>query len=173
MILKLPDHFDQNEWFIIVVILVSLIMYKVLPKRFPKAITAIIVLYSIAMPKILDHTIAVKPYNLYDLTDSGQYELFDLIMYAIYPPFGYLFIYIYDYFKFKGIRFVMYIFFWSIASIGMEFIANQLHVFNYHGWRLIYSLPIYTAIMIINVFLFNFSINYFRANFQIQNTEIK
>src|SRR5207253_482020 len=120
-----------------------------LPKRFPKAITAIIVLYSIAMPKVLDHTIAVKPYNLYDLTDSSKYELFDLIMYAIYPPFGYLFIYIYDYFKFKGIRFVMYIFFWSIASIGMEFIANQLHVFNYHGWRLIYSLPIYTVIMII------------------------
>lgn len=173
MILKLPVHFDQNEWFIIVVILVSLIMYKVLPKRFPKAITAIIVLYSIAMPKILDHTIAVKPYNLYDLTDSSKYELFDLIMYAIYPPFGYLFIYIYDYFKFKGIRFAMYIFFWSIASIGMEFIANQLHVFNYHGWKLIYSLPIYTVIMIINVFLFNFTINYYRANFQIQNTEIK
>jgi hypothetical protein len=171
MILKLPEHFDQNEWFIIIVILLSLIMFKRLPKRFPKAITTIIVLYSIAMPKIFDHTIAVKPYNLYDLTDSGKYELFDVIMYAIYPPFGYLFIYLYDYFKIKGIRFVLYIFIWALAALGMEFITNKLHVYNYHGWKLIYSLPTYTGVMIIHILLFNFSMRYFRANIQTQSTE--
>ncbi|WEG13265.1 hypothetical protein PU629_02550 [Pullulanibacillus sp. KACC 23026] len=165
MILYLPKHFDQNEWFIIIIIVLSIFLYLLLPKRFPTVITAIQILYSIALPKILDHTIAVNPYNLYDLTDSSKYELFDLIMYAIYPPFVYLFIFLYDYFHLKGIRFVLYIIAWSFFAIGIEFIANRLHVYNYHGWKLIYSLPLYTFIMLIDVLLYHFCIKCYKESF--------
>lgn len=86
----MPDHFDENEWFIIIVILLSTILFK-LPKRFPSEITILILLLSVAIPKIIDHTIATPwPYDLYDLNDSNAFEWFDLILDGIYLPFGYM-----------------------------------------------------------------------------------
>ncbi|KHD84733.1 hypothetical protein [Heyndrickxia ginsengihumi] len=167
MILKMPEHFDQDEWFIITVIFLGIIMYNILPKRFPTVITAVIILYSIAIPRILDYTIAIDHFHLYYLTDSNKLDLFDVIMDGIYPPFGYLYIYIYDYFKFKNVLLVLYVAAWSLIAIGTEFIASQFHVYHYFGWKLSYSLPIYTLVLTLNILIFNCCMNNLKNNVQI------
>ncbi|MFC6603923.1 hypothetical protein ACFQDF_24280 [Ectobacillus funiculus] len=81
-----PKHFDENEWFIIIIILLSSILFK-LPKRFPASITILILLLSVAIPKVLDHSIAaISPYDFYRLNDSEKYEVFDLLLDGVYLP---------------------------------------------------------------------------------------
>jgi len=149
--LILPKHFDENEWFIILIILLSTILFK-LPKRFPASITILILLLSVAIPKIIDHSIAaISPYDFYRLNDSEKFEVFDLMLDGAYLPFGYLCIYFYDIFLPKGFQIVLYILVWSVFAVSFEFICTNLHVFTYHGWQLIYSFPTY--ITVISLFL--------------------
>ncbi|MED4228603.1 hypothetical protein [Neobacillus cucumis] len=90
MFLYLPKHFDENEWFIIIVLLVGIIVVR-LPKKMPTEVTYLIVLLSLAIPTIIDHTIAaISPYDVYRINDSEKYEVFDIVLSGVYAPFGYL-----------------------------------------------------------------------------------
>jgi len=80
MLLYFPGKFDVNEWTISIACLLNLLLFIILPKRFPKEVTPLIVLLSISFPKILDHTIAAKSINLYNLNDMKQYEIFDVVL---------------------------------------------------------------------------------------------
>jgi hypothetical protein len=164
MVLYFPKHFDENEWTIIIAIIFNLLIFSLLPKRLPKEITPLIVLLSISYPKIMDHTMAVEPFDLYDLTDTEKYEIFDLALYGVYPAFGYLFIYIYDYFQWKGLKLVLYFIVWSLFSAGLEFLLVKLHVFVYEGWKIIYSLPIYIVVLSLTYLFYKFLIFYRKEN---------
>lgn len=156
----MPDDFDENEWFIIIIILLSTILFK-LPKRLPSEITILILLLSVAIPKIIDHTIATPwPYDLYDLNDSNAFEWFDLILDGIYLPFGYMCVYIYDKLMPKGIKFVLYIVVWTIFAIFFDYISVKFNVFTYHGWKLTYSIPTYIVVISIFLFFYEF-VNYY------------
>lgn len=147
----LPKHFDENEWFIIAVILLSIILFK-LPKRFPTSITILILLLSVAIPKIIDHSIAaISPYDFYRLNDSEKFEVFDLMLDGVYLPFGYLCVYFYDILLPKGFQVVLYIIVWAIFAVIFEYINVKVHLFTYHGWKLSYSFPTY--ITVISLFL--------------------
>ncbi|MEH7097159.1 hypothetical protein [Neobacillus vireti] len=156
MLLYFPSKFDGNEWAIILALLFNIFVFIFLPKRIPKKITPHLVLLSISFPKIMDTTLAVKPLNLYDLNDTFQYEFFDLALYGVYPAFGYLFIYIYDYYKFKGFGLVLYFIGWSLAGVGVELLLVYLHVFVYKGWHLIYSLAIYILVLPLTFLFYKF-----------------
>ncbi|QDP40279.1 hypothetical protein [Radiobacillus deserti] len=147
MILDLPETFDKSEWTIIAGIVFNILIFTVLPKRIPKQITPLIVLLSISFPTILDHTIAVKPFGLYDLSDSYRYEIFDVILYGVYPAFGFLFVYIYEYFKFEGFKLFFYFIGWSIFAPCFELFLVKLDVYTYTGWKVVYSLPVYTIVL--------------------------
>jgi hypothetical protein len=79
----LPKYFDENEWTIIVGIFLSILLWR-LPKKIPTEITILIILFSMAVPKIMDHLIASVSPNLYQITDSEKYELFDLLLDIVY-----------------------------------------------------------------------------------------
>lgn len=146
-----PKHFDENEWFIIIILLLSLILFK-LPKRFPASITILILLLSVAIPKVIDHSIAaISPYDFYRLNDSEKFEVFDLLLDGVYLPFGYLCVYFYDILLPKGFQIVFYILVWAIFAVFFEYINVKLGLFTYHGWKLIYSFPTY--ITVISIFL--------------------
>jgi hypothetical protein len=161
MLLYYPNKFDENEWTILIAILFNILIFILMPKRIPKEITPLIVLLSISFPKIMDHSMGVEPYNLYDLTDSSKYEIFDLVLYGVYPAFGYLFVYFLDYFNFKGIKLVLYFIVCSLFAFVFEFLLVKLHVFVYTGWKLIYSLPIYIVVLSLT-FLFYKFVTYYR-----------
>lgn len=152
----LPKHFDENEWTIIAGIFLSILLWR-LPKKIPTEITILIILFSMAVPKIMDHLIASVSPNLYQITDSEKYELFDLLLDIVYIPFGYLCIYVFEIWKPKKLKLVFYIFIWSIFSVCFEFVMVKVHVFTYRGWKLAYSFPIYimviTAVLSFYVFL--------------------
>jgi hypothetical protein len=167
-LLTFPKHFDENEWFIIVIILLSLSLFK-LPKRFPTGITILIIVFSMSLPKIIDHSIAADPYNLYDLNDSNKFELFDVLLDALYPPFGYLCVYLYDLLHPKGYKIVLYILSWTVIGVGFEYIAIQFNVFDHHGWKLIYSLPTYIATLSIYLLFYEFLTQFYKKTLVINN----
>lgn len=159
--LTFPTHFDENEWFIIVVFLLSLSLFK-LPKRFPSEITILIIVLSMTVPKVIDHSIAANPLNLYDLNDSNKFEIFDVFLDFLYPPAGYICAYIYDKLRPKGFKILLYILIWTAFAIGFESIAIKFNVFNHHGWKLIYSLPTYLFAISSFLLFFVFLQNYFK-----------
>jgi hypothetical protein len=158
MILYFPEKFDENEWTILIALVANILIFLFLPKKLPKEITPLIVLLSISFPKIMDHSMGVKPYNLYDLTDTNKYELFDLLLYGVYPAFGYLFVYFIDYVK--RFMLVLYMIGWSLFSTLFEWIFVKLHVFNYTGWRVVYSLPIYLVVLSLTFLFYHFLMVY-------------
>ncbi|WEA47116.1 hypothetical protein [Priestia aryabhattai] len=165
--LTLPKQFDENEWFIITVVLLSSVLFK-LPKRLPTVITILILFLSMAIPKIIDHSIAAAwPYNLYDLTDSRKFELFDVILDGVYCPFGYLCIYFYDKFHPKGFKIVLYILSWTVFAVFFEYIAVKLHVFNYRGWKLIYSFPTYMVVISLFLLFYKFVTYYYKRTLEV------
>lgn len=158
MILYLPEKFDENEWTILIALIANLLIFLFLPKKLPKEITPLIVLLSISFPKIMDHSMAVKPYNLYDITDTNRYELFDLLLYGVYPAFGYLFIYFIDHVK--RFMLVLYMIGWSLFGTLFEWIFVKLHVFTYTGWKIVYSLPVYIIVLSLTFLFYSFLMKY-------------
>jgi hypothetical protein len=157
-ILPLPKEFDQNEWFIIFhIIVLVLILYKV-PRRFPPTITTLLLVFSITVARVVDHVIAGPHVNLYDIMDNGDFELFDLLCYIPYAPFGYIFIYIYDKYSLKGLRLIFYIILFSICSMGFEWLTGTKFIsyLKYASWKPIYSLPIYLVVQPCTILFFHF-----------------
>ncbi|ALC88909.1 hypothetical protein AM500_03165 [Bacillus sp. FJAT-18017] len=169
MLLYFPDKFDKNEWSILVLVILNILLFVFLPKRIPREITPLIVLLSISFPKIIDHTMAVAPFNLYDLTDMKKYELFDVILYGAYPAFGYLFVYLWDYYRFKGVKLVLYLLSWSIFAIVFELLLVKLQVFLYTGWKIAYSLPVYSVVLSLTFLFYKFITYYHKEQNLINN----
>jgi hypothetical protein len=167
LFLYFPIKFDQNEWTILAAVILNILIFSFFPKKIPKEITPLIILLSISFPKIMDHSMAVKPFDLYNITDTSKYELFDLVLYGVYPAFGYLFVYFLDYFK--GLKVVIYFTFWTIIAIGIELLLVKLHVFVYTGWKLVYSLPIYIVVLSLTFLFYKFIIHYYNKIHIIKN----
>ena len=156
-ILPLPEKFDANEWFILFHILALVILLYKLPKRFPTSITILLLMFTVTVARVVDHVIAGPHVDLYDIMDSGDFELFDLLCYVPYAPFGYVFIYIYDKFQLKGISLILYIVLSSIGSIGFEWLTGTSYIsyLKYSSWKPIYSLPIYLLIQPCTILFFH------------------
>lgn len=143
--MKIYDQqFNQNEWFVIFVFIISFFIILKLPMRFSKATTFTLVLLGIFIGMFADHTISIPPFDFYDVNDKSAYEAFDFLTYVMYGPYAYLFLYLYDYFKISGIKVILYIILWTSLGILMEYMAHLLGVFHYkQGYRLLFSIPIY------------------------------
>jgi hypothetical protein len=157
-LLPLPKEFDQNEWFIIIHFIVLVLILIYLPKRFPTSITILILAFSIAIARVVDHLLAGPDINFYDVMDSGKYELFDLFCYVPYAPFAYIFIYIYDKWELNGIKLSVFITITSLFGILFEWIttASFINFFHYHSWKISYSLPVYLIIQPITLLFFTY-----------------
>lgn len=165
--LTLPEQFDVNEWIIIILLLSNIVLFK-LPKKFPSVITVLLVLLSISMAKLPDHTIAIRPFDLYDLNDTQKYELFDLLLYGAYPPFGIICIYLYTWFNIKGIFTLLYILIWSMFAVIFEYFLVFLGVFDYKGWTIFYSFPVYLITVFIYILFYNFALGYYDKRIKVQ-----
>ncbi|WP_407270948.1 hypothetical protein [Radiobacillus sp. PE A8.2] len=144
--MDLPTRFDQNEIFVIVAFIISYIIVLLLPKRFPLAITILIMVFASIVARLSDHLISGTLIDLYDVMDTGKYELFDLFVYLLYPPFCYLFIYVYDKCKPTGLSIVLFIIACSIIGMLFEGLCVLFDVFQYKGWKLYYSFSFYLFI---------------------------
>ncbi len=162
MILYPPMSFDENEWLIIIFGLIIWVIMIKLPKRFSGLVILLIWTLSIFLTQVADFTLAIKPYDLYDIMDRPEYEIFDIIIYyLIYPPMAYFALYFYDKWKFQGWKLIFYVLFCTTITIGFEWIADQFNVFTYKGWKLYYSPFVYVLVYAINIATLEFIQHYF------------
>jgi hypothetical protein len=152
--LPLPQQFDENEWFIIVSIVTSFAFIYFLPRRFPTSISILTLSFSIFIARVTDELLAGPKVDFYDVIDSGKYELFDIISYAMYAPFAYVFVYIFDRYNLKGMKLFFYIVGFSLIGWGVEWVSAYFHVFTYKEWKFSYSLAVYLIIQPITLLFF-------------------
>lgn len=139
----LPERFDVNEWVIIGLYISNIYILWKLPRRFPMSVTILLYLYGILVSASLDDMLGTPPYDLYDVNDDPKYELFDLLMYVIYPVYSYYFIYVIDRWRIRGLGLFLYLLIVSLSSTGYEWIMVQANIFTYNGWTLVNSYPVY------------------------------
>ena len=150
------QKFNSNEWFIIALLIIGVILVWNLPKRFPIKEALVYFLYFIYIGMIFDHTISIKPLDYYDVNDQSSYQLMDFLSYLSFGPFGYLYIYIYDFFKIKDKYITIYILLWTIGSLVAEYIAQAfLGIYHYkNDYEIYYSFPIYLLMFMPNLYLY-------------------
>lgn len=142
------DHnFNYNELFVLLVLIMGFIIVWKLPKRFSSHEFLVYLLYSVFLGILMDHTISIEPFDFYDVNDSSAYQLMDFLTYVMYGPYGYLFIYLFDYFRIPFKYTTLYAFFWTLTATAFEYAANQLGVFHYkNGYQIWYSIILYLII---------------------------
>ncbi len=141
-----PDPWNANEWFLLIALAVASAAALCLPKRFPHAVTLVILMFCLYVPKVLDTMIGTQPFDLYDINDSPKYEVFDLISWFTFAPFGYLYLYVYDRLQLRGYSTLLYILFCSLIGTVVEGLSMLAGVYTYKGWQLAYSFPVYLIV---------------------------
>jgi hypothetical protein len=151
-----PEVFDQNEWFVLIVLFLSLVIVYLLPKRMPLSITVLIMIYSFTVARLSDHLLSSPKIDLYNIMDTEKYEFFDLILYLLYAPFGYFFVYIYEKIRVRGYWTVVYILLWSSFGSLFEWVSVYFNIFTYKEWELKYSFTVYVFTQTLTLLLFNY-----------------
>jgi hypothetical protein len=152
------EKFDENEWFIIISLVLVMTIAWLLRKQFSTMVVVFLMLFNVFLGQTVDYILAVPPYDLYDINDQKQYELFDGILYfLLYPPTAYIVIYFYARWRIKGVLVFVYLIAWAFITTGLEWMAAVFHVFKYNGWKLIFSFPTYIAVYALNIMIFEFA----------------
>ncbi|MFC0560882.1 hypothetical protein [Halalkalibacter alkalisediminis] len=144
------DTLDLNELSILIILFVGFTIVGLLPKRLPRSITILSLLWGSAGAMFFDFTIGGGLIDFYTVNDSPRYELFDLFYYILFAPFGYLFVYYYDKFNIKKIKFVWYVIAWSLAGLAVNWLFTLLGIIHFkNGYILPYSFPVFLVIQTI------------------------
>ncbi|QGQ96112.1 hypothetical protein EHS13_15135 [Paenibacillus psychroresistens] len=143
MILYLPERFDTNEWYIIIIWLVVISCIWMLPRRFPPTIGLLYALIPLILAKLFDTILIFPPFEQYYMNDIKGVELFDLLLYFTYPCIGYLSLYAYDRFHPKSVGTVAILILTSLFAVFFEWVSAKAGLYHYTGWKVYYSLPIY------------------------------
>ena len=143
--MKVYDHgFNENEWFVIVSILVTNLAIWLAPRIFSKLEAIGYYIFGIYIGLFYDHTISIKPWDYYDVNDNSSYQVIDFLSYIMYGPYGYFFLYFYVKFNIRGLRTIPYVLVWSAFSVLMEWIGVKVGLFHYDkGYKMYWSFPIY------------------------------
>jgi hypothetical protein len=152
--MPLPEKFDQNEWFVLITLFLSFLVIILLPKKMPVRLAILMMIFSLTVARLADHLLATPRHDLYNIMDSGKFDAFDLVLYLVYAPFGYIFVYVYEWLKVKGYWILIYILLWSIFGAFFEWVSVQFKVFVYNGWELKYSFTFYVASQAITLLLY-------------------
>jgi hypothetical protein len=158
MILKLPIHYDANEWFVNVVIVLMIFIFAYLPKKLPTHQIVLIILFNTALGKMVDKLFGIAyPLDLYDTMDTPEYDLYDFLIYMIiYGLYGYFFVYFFVKMKLKQktIALLFYLLLWVGMSTFFEWLSVMFGVFTYKRWNFAFSALAYFLIFFLQTFYF-------------------
>ncbi|KAA0544599.1 hypothetical protein FZW96_19510 [Bacillus sp. BGMRC 2118] len=152
--MPLPTKFDHNEWFLLLALFISFSIILFIPKRIPVSISILIMLFSIVVARLTDHILSAPRTELYQIMDTEKYELFDLLLYFLYAPFAYIFVYVYYRLNIKGMKILFYIIVCSTFGTLFEWITVEFRIFDYKSWNLQYSFSIYLVSQACTLLLF-------------------
>jgi hypothetical protein len=145
---------EINVWFTTVIFVLGCLLVVRLPPRLPRVVSALIMMMSLMLPMVFDHTIGSPPIDLYDTNVKPWLTFSELPTWGMYTVFGYLFIYLYDKFNIRGVGIPFYILVWALSGTAFEALSVTLNVFSYKGWSLRYSFLVYLCTQLLTVIVF-------------------
>ncbi|MFD2045466.1 hypothetical protein ACFSTA_17420 [Ornithinibacillus salinisoli] len=141
------ESFDLNEWFVIIIFVVTAALIWITPKIFSVIESIAYFVFGFFWGMFFDHTLSTKPWDFYDVNDNSSYQIIDVLSYAMYGPFSYFFIYLYVRLNIHGFYNLLYIFIWCCLSLVMEWVGVKIGVFHYDkGYNMFWSFPIYAFV---------------------------
>ncbi|MDQ0860445.1 hypothetical protein [Bacillus sp. V2I10] len=147
----------MNELYIVITLFTALWISVKLPKIFPPAITLLIFTFSAFIALTADHILDLPPYDIYDVNDSPEFEVWDFIYYSMYGFFGSFFLYLYQQWRIRGMITIVYIILWSMFSVFYEWVAVLVGIFDFSkGYKMEYSFPVYLFIQTFFIIFFHF-----------------
>jgi hypothetical protein len=151
-----PKQFDANEWwtlFITFLVLFTVFYLHRKHQRIYLSSLIFIFLFNIYYASLGDYVLAVKPIDLYDTVDRDSGEIFDIPLHMlVYPGVIYIF---QHYFLWKQPRKVPYYIICGLILTLLEWLSvHFFHLFLYKEWKLVFSIPFYIIVMVINLKLF-------------------
>jgi hypothetical protein len=141
-----PEKFDANEWFIVACLAAGWLSVLRVSRHFPRSMLILLLTGGLMSALCLDLVLGAPPLDLYDINDSSAVEWFDVLLYAVYPPFGLLFLYVYTRLRLRGVFILAYILLCSGCGTIIEWGAEAAGVYNYKGWTLPYSFTVYLLV---------------------------
>jgi hypothetical protein len=151
------NKFDQNDYFVIFAVIVSWGIFFLLPKVFSKQITILIFLYSLTAAGFFDNSIGAAPLDFYDIMDGPAYTVMDVVVYFLYPPFSYIFLYVYKKYQIKNRYIVFFIASFTTVAIAIEWVYHKMKVFTYkNGNSIVYSICVYLIIQSLLIVFYRF-----------------
>ncbi|WP_261300548.1 hypothetical protein [Paenibacillus andongensis] len=132
------NKFDFNDYFLLSNIAIVYGIVYFMPKRFSNSTSLPLFIYGSTLACMLDNSIGGGIFDLYDIMDGPEYSVMDFVVYFLYAPFGYFFIYFYELFHLKGMKTVVYIVLFSLLSVAFEWLYLLAGVFHYKDSYLIY-----------------------------------
>jgi hypothetical protein len=149
------ESFDKNEIWILILLVITFIIVKLLPKRLPRKITLLSFLWGIASGMLFDFTIGGGLLDFYKVNDTHNYGIFDFLYYFLFAPFSYFFIYFYETLRVNKKSFIWYVLGWSTLGLGMNWLLAKLDIIHFqHGYELPYSFSVFLFIQTITVLYF-------------------
>jgi hypothetical protein len=150
-VITYDNRFNANEWFVILGLCAGIIALFVLPRRFPNRLFVLYFMCGVTFGAFFDLTLGEIPVSFYNVGDTSNYETFDFLSIVMYGPYSYVFFYVYDFLKLNqkiNSKFIpLYIFIWTLLSLGIEWCGVQLGVFHYHhGYGIQVSFVIYLLV---------------------------
>jgi hypothetical protein len=159
----LPDQFDKNEIVLVIAGITFVLLFILLPKRFPPSITIMILIFGSFSARLGD--IMFFPFNLYNVMDDKKHNLFDFYLYSvIYSFYVYFYCYFYDKVKLKNGWQLLHIFIWVLISISLEWLGTQLDVYKYLKWKLHYSAIIYLLMFLLYTIMLKTCLTYYEKH---------
>ncbi|WP_134682631.1 hypothetical protein [Brevibacillus migulae] len=154
MKLYLPQQFDGNESFCLILLGITAVITFMLPPRFPMIVATAFFSIGLGIAMYVDFHLGIPPIDLYRINDRDQYELFDLILFITYSAYSYIYVYFLDKWKLRGMSISLYVLAWTFAGIVLEAFAVHFHVYTYKGWSLAYSFLFYIAALMVTLYIY-------------------
>src|SRR5690606_28261401 len=96
-----------------------------------------------ASSTIFDFTIGGGLLDFYEINDTNRYELVDLFTYVMFAPFGYFFIYFYEYLRISRRTVLLYVAAWTIVGVSFQGLAEFMGLTQYkNGYRMEYNIVV-------------------------------
>ena len=146
---RLPHEFDQNEWFVLISMLIVLGIFFLLRRVIPRKLALTILVFFAALGLMVDVLIGMDyPADFYVIMDSNKLDLFDMLVYFVnYPVFGYFYSHIIYKWRMQLTRLLWFVPLWALLAVLIEALSVIFNVFSYkNGWGIGYSAIAYILI---------------------------
>lgn len=145
--MRLWETFDKNEISLSIMLLLAFTIFALLPKKLPRKITLLSLMWGISSAMLFDFTIGGGLLDVYKVNDMNRYEVFDVFYYILFSPFSYFFVYFYEVLKINKKTFLFYIVVWSFIGLAANWLLTKLEIIHFqHGYKLAYSLSVFLII---------------------------